>query len=184
MTTGSLRFRLNKTEEEAKEITDQYWNTFPRIQPFLHEVMETVDKYKRVRYWSGRLWRETEPNEYYKGCNAQIQGGAADLIQLAIMRIQHIARYQKWGSLVSIIHDETLSEVKDEYVPVAAGVFSKVMELEDIFGLPFAADVKIGKTYGTLEEVKVSPDYVWQDYVSPTFNLAEYSLTPWKAGKV
>lgn len=187
MTTGSLRFRLNKTEEEAHQITEQYWTTFPRIQPFLKEVMDTVERYKRVRYWSGRIWRETEPDEYYKGCNAQIQGGAADLIQLAILRAQHILTYQGWGSVASIIHDEILCEVKDEYVELAKPVLARVMELEDIFGLPFAADLKVGDSYGTLEELKIEVDVSaipWMDYVSPNFKLEQYSLVPWKAGRV
>lgn len=189
MTVGSLQFRLNKTPEEANEITEMYWKTFPRIQPYLREVIQNVKEHGRVRYWSGRIWREEEPDDMYKGCNAQIQGGAADFIQLACIRSQHVLEYQQWGSVASIIHDELLCEVRDDKIEQATPILVKIMECEDVFGLPFAADVKIGKTYGDQDEYKLSTsvnlDTIdWLAYCAPNFKLEDYSLVPWKAGRI
>lgn len=182
MTTGSLKFRLNKTEEEADEITDKYWGTFPRVQPWLQETVQMMQIKQRVRYWSGRIWREESPDDYYKGCNAQIQGGAADLIKLAIMRAQVVCQHQGWGSVASIIHDEIMCEIKDEYVQEATPVLVRVMELEDVFGLPFKAEAKIGKTYGVMDDFEVSSvgHIRWEDYLAPNTDMQKLSLAPWE----
>ena len=186
MTTGSLQFRLNKTAEEAEQIANQYWNTFPRIQPWLQEVIDELKANGYVRYWSGRIWMEENEMDMYKGANAQIQGGAADLMQLAVMRAQCVLEEQGWGGGVSIIHDEALFEVKDKFVDVACPVLARILECEDLFGLPFSTDVKIGKTYGTMEKRKIAEDLGaidWRDYFPATEKVEDYYLAPW-TGKI
>lgn len=182
MTTGSLKFRLNKTEEEADEITDKYWGTFPRVQPWLQETVQAMQIKNYVRYWSGRIWREENSEDFYKGCNAQIQGGAADLIKLAIMRAQRVCGHQGWGNVASIIHDEIMCEIKDEYVETATPVLVRIMELEDIFGLPFKAEAKVGKTYGALEDYKVGDvsHIDWTTYLPSGTDMSKLTLTPWE----
>lgn len=184
MTVGSLQYRLNKTSEEADEITDLYFSTFPRIQPWLEEVIANMHQYGKVRYWSGRVWRESDPVRFYKGGNAQIQGGSADFMAIAVMRINRMLEYQGWGKVVSIVHDEALAEIKDEYVEVATPILMKMMECEDLFDLPFAADGKTGKTYGSMND-KVKVDYHdvdWKQYMPPDFDYGTVTLKPWTAG--
>jgi DNA polymerase I-like protein with 3'-5' exonuclease and polymerase domains len=183
MKTGSLQFRLNKTQEEATEICEKYWGTFPRVLPWLRETVEEMYKHKMIRYWSGRIWREDNPDHFYKGCNAQVQGGAADLIQLAVIRAQKMLQHQGWGNVASIIHDEILCEVKDEYVAEAIPVLIRIMELEDVFGLPFKAEAKTGKTYGDLEDYPVDVDVStieWKNWMAPDTDYSKLSLRPWK----
>jgi len=181
MTTGSLKFRLSKTEEEAYEITRKYWGTFPRVQPWFQETVKSMERSHMVRYWSGRIWREEKQDDFYKGCNAQIQGGAADLISIAVTRQQKVLRYNGWGSVASIIHDETMSEVKDEYLAEAVPVLTRIMELEDIFGLPFRAEAKVGKTYGVMDDWPVGDvsQIVWQNYLPAGTDFTKLTLEPW-----
>lgn len=181
MTLGSLKYRLNKTSEEADEITSKYWGKFPRVQPWLLETVDSMQNTHKVRYWSGRIWREDDPEYFYRGCNAQIQGGAADLIKLAIIRAHRICQYQGWGGVASIIHDEIMVEVKDEYLATAIPVLVRVMELQDIFGLPFKAEAKVGKTYGDMDDWKVGDvsHIDWTQYAPPGFDMEKYTLRPW-----
>jgi len=182
MTTGSLKFRLNKTEEEADEITGKYWGTFPRVQPWLQETVQSMERSHKVRYWSGRIWREEEQENFYKGCNAQIQGGAADLISVAVTRQQRVLQYNNWGSVASIIHDETMCEVRDDCLAEAIPVLVRVMELEDIFGLPFKAEAKVGKTYGVMEDWKVGDvsQLDWKKYLPADEDYSKLTLVPWE----
>ena len=169
MTIGSLQYRLNITPEESQEIAQQYFDKFPRIQPWLNEVIRKCTTQGYVRYWSGRIWREDDPIHTYKGANAQIQGGAADFMSIVLLRADQVLTAQDWGNIVSIVHDEAIFEIKDEHVETASKVLSRVMEGEDIFGLPFATDVKIGKSYGSLKEIDLEinlTDIVWQDYLT------------------
>jgi DNA polymerase-1 len=164
MTTGSLQYKLNKTPEEAQKIAQQYWQTFPRIQPWLNQVIRKGTKQGFIRYWNGRLWREDDHLKMYKGANAQIQGGAAGIMSLAIVRADKIISAQKWGYVLSIVHDEAIFEIKDEYVEEAVPVLLRVMEVDDLFNLPFNAEAKVGKSYGTLEKIKVTTNITSIDW--------------------
>jgi DNA polymerase-1 len=167
MTTGSLQYRLNKTSEEAQNIAQQYWNTFPRIQPWLNEVIKKGTRQGYIRYWDGRIWRENDPMKVYKGANAQIQGGAAGIMSLAIVRADKIVTFQDWGGVLSIIHDEAIFEIREDCLDIAVPVLLRVMEVEDIFNLPFHAEAKVGDSYGTLQKLPIEIDVAsidWKAY--------------------
>lgn len=150
LTKGSMQHRLNKTPAEAEAIFQAYQGRFKRVMPFLQETVALLKQHKFLRYWSGRIWREEHPDYMYKGTNAQVQGGGSDLMRLATLRIQKWLLSSGAGQLVDIIHDELLCEVKIEWLVSANRIGLKIMELEDVLGIPFLADSKCGYSYGTL----------------------------------
>jgi DNA polymerase-1 len=108
------------------------------------------------------------PEDFYKGANAQIQGGAADLMSIALLRADQVLTKQGWGHIISIIHDEALFEIKEQYVEEAIPILARVMEVEDIFDLPFATDAKVGNSYGSMEKYPLPTDLSdvnWRDYI-------------------
>jgi len=177
MTTGSLQYKLNKTPEEAQRIAQQYWHTFPRIQPWLNEVIKKGTRQGYIRYWDGRVWKEDDPLRMYKGANAQIQGGAAGIMSVAIVRADKVVTAQGWGGVLSIVHDEAIFEIREECVEQAIPVLLRVMEVEDIFGLPFNAEAKVGNSYGTMVKIKDKFDVAsidWKMYAeSPVQQILE-----------
>lgn len=153
MTTGSLRFRLNKSAEEADEIIETYYAQFPRIPTFLKEIVAECGQHNMLRYWSGRIWREEDPEFMYKGVNALVQGGSADLISVACMRAQeYLDAIGGDGRVASIIHDELLCEVPTGKLAEAVPELMHCMEVPDIFGMPFLSEAKTGPSYGALKE--------------------------------
>lgn len=156
MRVAALEMRLNKTKEEAKQIAEQYWTRFPRIMPFLKETAARCERQGYIRYWSNRIWRETDPMFCYKGANAAIQGGCADVISIAAMRCQRYLDEVGAGAVVSIVHDELLIETPEEKVKEVVPELLRIMEVEDLFHVPFAADVKVGSSYGNLDKYKIS----------------------------
>jgi len=156
MTLGSLQYKLNMTRIEAAKVTDQYWGQFPRIKPWMDEIVESCKLDGFLRYWSGRIWKEENPIDMYKGCNALIQGGCADLLSIAAMRVHEWMRKQPNHRLINLVHDETISEVPVDDILRSAKFVSETMQVPDLFGIPFATDVKIGHSYGDM--VKVSKD--------------------------
>lgn len=157
MTTGSVMHRLNMTFQQAKQVTDEYWATFPRIQPWLQQVVEECRDQGFVRYWSGRLWREESPEHFYKGANAKIQGGCADVLSVAALRTTEWLQENLGdeGHIVNYIHDELMVEVPEEAVPDTVRALSDIMALPDLFDLPWKTSPKVGKTYGTLEKYEL-----------------------------
>lgn len=158
MTAGSLEHRLNTTREEAFRIADQYRAKFPRVMPFLKETIAYCKQYGYLKYWNGKLWRENEESYMYKGANALVQGGSAELLKVAGLRCQALleGEFAGAGRLVIPVHDEWVFLLKEEVLPELAPRIAKVMECEDIFNLPFATEVKVAERYGALVK--------WEDW--------------------
>lgn len=161
MTTGSLEHKLGMTRAQASKVIDDYWGSFPRIRPWLHETIDTCKANGFIRYWSGRIWREGEELMMYKGANARVQGGCADLLSIAAMRTNKWLQEHQAGDIVSYIYDELLMEIKEDKLEETANAIAKIMQVEDLFGLPFLTDCKAGSSYGDLDKMKLEPDGKW-----------------------
>lgn len=153
MTLGSLQYKLNMNRMEAATVTDQYWGQFPRIKPWMSEIVQMCKQDLYLRYWSGRIWREDNPIDMYKGCNALIQGGCADLLSIAAGRVDEFLDEVEDSRLVNLVHDETISEVPEEHLLDYSREISTRMQVPDLFGIPFSTDVKIGSSYGDMEKL-------------------------------
>lgn len=157
MTAGSLTHRLGVTIGEAKKIQNDYFKAFPTIQKWLKECIQECKENGYVRYWSGRLWWEEDPEKMYRAANALIQGGCADLLSVTAIRLN------KWllenvpeGWIVNYIHDELLVAVPEEAVPMTIKAMEEIMSIPELFGLPWKLSTAVGDTYGTLVDISGS----------------------------
>jgi DNA polymerase-1 len=157
MSTGSLQFRLNMPREKSLEVAERYWRTFPRIKPWLQEVIEECKLHGYVTYWSGRRWYEESEMRMYRAANAQIQGGAHDMMMVSFNRVCRYLR-KKYPEVkpVNSVHDEIVYDMPDELIQEVVPKIQKIAEVPDLFGIPFFTDVKVGKDFGTLTKVKLS----------------------------
>lgn len=153
MSVESLQEYYEKLEIEADalQVRNQFFNTFPKLTAWFEQTTAQIEHDGGIRYWSGRYWFPEYLSEAYKGINAVIQGGAGDFLSVVLVRANQVLEAQGWGYLISIIHDEALFEIREEYVETAAPVLARVMEGEDIFGVPFLTDIEVGDSYGTLQ---------------------------------
>jgi DNA polymerase-1 len=166
MTIGSLMYKLNMNRMQASRVTDQYWAQFPRIKPWMSEVINSCKMDGYVKYWSGRIWREDNPIDCYKGCNALIQGGCADLLSIAAIRVTDwIIGNSPGSSLVSLVHDETITEIPWDKIIYNAKNISTIMQVPDLVGIPFATDAKVGPSYG--EMFKIPKESLLEDKEIP-----------------
>lgn len=171
MSDDSLQehYKKHSIDADAFVVKKQFFNTFPKLQPWLQKTMHEIEHDGAIRYWSGRYWFPMYPSEAYKGINAVIQGGAGDFLAVVLLRANQVLEAQGWGHLLSIIHDEALFEIKEEFVDVAAPVLARVMEGSDIFGVSFLTDIEVGDSYGSLEPFVTSVDVSqidWKEYLS------------------
>jgi len=170
MSVESLQeyFEKLEIEADAQEVRDAFFSTFPLLLAWFAKIVEQITADGGIRYWSGRYWFPLYEDDAYKGINAIIQGGAGDFLSVVLTRANKILEAQDWGYLISIIHDEALFEIKEEYMEIAPPVLARVMEGEDIFGVPFLTDIECGDSYGTLGEYKTELDISkinWKDYL-------------------
>jgi DNA polymerase-1 len=154
MSTKSLQLRLNCSFKEAKKLMQDYWGAFPSLKTWWNGVVKECEKKGYLRYWSGRLWREDDLSKMYRGVNALIQGGCADLLSIAVLRLYRwITQNNLPMRIVNLIHDEILLDAHHDCLEYLDEV-QEILEVKDIFGIPFITEAKVGETYGTLHAVK------------------------------
>ena len=115
-----LADRLNIPREEAKEFIDAYLERFPRVAAFIAETIESAKERGYVTTLWGRRRQipELQARNYQVrtlgerlAVNTVIQGTAADIIKLAMVRCHAALRQEKLATrLILTIHDELLFE--------------------------------------------------------------------------
>lgn len=116
ISTFGLASRLNIPRAEAKELIDGYFATYPRIKEYMDECIAIArDKgYVETFFGRKRMLKDIHSaNATVRGyaernaINAPIQGTAADIIKIAMVRItQRIAREKLHAKLLIQVHDE------------------------------------------------------------------------------
>lgn len=150
MTEGSLAEYLSVSLGQAQQIIGRYFHTFPRIKEYLNEVARTAKSFGVVRTWEGRIWRPLNDAEVYKGVNAEVQGGAAGLLSVAALRMAKYLQEREAGYIVLLVHDEVTSEIVEDRVDEVVPDLCEIMRVQDVFGVPFPCEAKIGRRFGSL----------------------------------
>jgi len=87
--------------------------------------------------------------------NHPIQGLAADIVKLAMVRVrEELARRGWWNDSVRMlltIHDELLFEVRESMIKESARVIREIMETAYPLGIPLRVEVSHGADWGHLE---------------------------------
>ena len=152
-----LAERLNVERKEAKELIDGYFENYPRIKAFMNESIRSArDKgyietiFKRKRYLPDINSRNAVVRGYAErnAINAPIQGSAADIIKVAMIRIYR--RFMDEGiksKMILQVHDElNFSVLKEEKEKVQQIVISE-MEAAYKMKVPLQADCGWGQNW-------------------------------------
>jgi DNA polymerase-1 len=152
-----LADRLNIPREEAKEFIDAYLARFPRVARFMRNTIEQAKEEGHVKTLWGRRRQipELRARNFQVrtlgerlAVNTVIQGTAADVIKLAMVRCHHsldIANLKTRQILT--IHDELLFEGPPEEVPVARELIEREMVGVWEYDPPMAVDVGVGRNW-------------------------------------
>lgn len=133
-----LSSRLGIPRSEAKEIIDNYFETFPTIKRYMHDSVEhardngyVVTKMGRKR----RLPDINSKNPVVRGyaernaINAPIQGSAADVIKVAMVNIdQKFTEKGLKSKMIMQVHDELNFDVVPEELPAVQEIVTECME--------------------------------------------------------
>lgn len=143
------------TPAEAKKKLAKHAEMFPEVHDFRQQVIDLCRSRKPVPYITtllGRRRRVPAINSKITGIrmgaerqvfNSLIQGGAADLLKLAMVRVD--ATLPQEIKLVLTVHDEIVLSAPDEFVPLAEELLREAMVGEGIQSLirvPLLTDVK------------------------------------------
>ena len=152
-----LAQRLGCPRSEAKSLIDDYFRNFPAIRSFIdgtlskaRETLCTETIFGRRRYIpdinsnNANLRSFAERN----AVNAPIQGTAADIIKIAMIRVDQCLRDAGLNArMVLQIHDELLLEVPVDEIDAVKEIL--VREMENVYPLnvPLTVECNYGKTW-------------------------------------
>jgi DNA polymerase-1 len=117
-----LSERLTIGRKEAKELIDGYFNSYPGVKVYMDESIEkargsgfVTTMFGRKRYLPDIHSRNqgVRGNAERNAINAPIQGSAADIIKIAMVRIHNKMKSEKYRSkMILQVHDELIYEVE------------------------------------------------------------------------
>ncbi len=153
-----LADRLNIPREEAKEFIDAYLQRFPRVAAFIAETIEQAreEGYVKTLWGRRRQIPELKARNYQTrtlgerlAVNTVIQGTAADIIKLAMVRTDRALEESDLSTrLLLTIHDELLFEGPPEEAEAASELIER--EMVAVWGdrqPPLGADIGVGRNW-------------------------------------
>ena len=149
-----LADRLQIAQEEAQEFIDRYLERFPAVHQFMKDAVEQAEQHGYVSTLFGRRrqipeirarnWQTRKLGERL-AVNSVIQGTAADIIKVAMVRAHRaLADEGLKTRLILQIHDELLAEGPEEEAEQAAEVISREMVAAADLDPPLKVDAGIG----------------------------------------
>ncbi len=157
-TRYGLASALGITPFEAQTFIDKYFKQYPKINTYItntliqaHETGYVETMYGRKRYLGEELnSRNAKIREFAEraAINAPLQGSAADLIKMAMVKLDNSLKEKGLQAKMLLqVHDELVLEVKNDCLDEAVKIVTEAMELNQPLKVPLVADVKIGKTW-------------------------------------
>jgi DNA polymerase-1 len=157
MEAYGLGQRLNIPTEEAAKILDAYFEAFPNVKAYMDATVQearrngyTVTLFGRRRPIPELLnsnWRIRQAGER-QAMNAGIQGLAADIFKVALVRIDEALEAAGHDSeLVLQVHDEVIVEVADDEREAVGGLVVELMRGAAELDVPLEVNVAWGASW-------------------------------------
>src|SRR5579885_3200809 len=145
------------SNSEAAEFIKRYHETFPKIKQYVDSTLGQAYRQGYVNTLYGR--KRFFPNMHSaphnerqalerEAINMPIQGTNADLIKIAMVRIQHqIEQKQMKTRMILQVHDELVFEVPVEELDKARYLVKREMEQVAKLDVPIKVEMKVGKNW-------------------------------------
>ena len=152
-----LAERMEVSRTEAKELITNYFDTYPRVKEYMQTSVERarelgyiVTEFGRRRYLPDITSRNAVVRGYAErnAVNAPIQGTAADIIKIAMVRIAQ--RFEAEGiqsKMILQVHDELNFSVLPEEFERVKNIVIQEMEGAYTMSVPLLADCGEGKNW-------------------------------------
>ncbi len=152
------------TNLQAAEFIKRYHETFPHIKEYVDSTLNQARKQGYVNTLFGRKrffpdMRGLSHNERQalerEAINMPIQGGNADLIKIAMIRIQHAIEEKRLKTrMILQVHDELVFEVPVEELDRTKNLVKSLMEGVAKLDVPIKVEKKVGKNWYEAETME------------------------------
>jgi DNA polymerase-1 len=154
------------TNAEAAEFIKRYHETFPGIKGYVEETLRQArtQGYVNTIYGRKRFIPEMHSLSHVErhalereAINMPIQGSNADLIKIAMLRLQQsLQDYHMRTRMILQVHDELVFEVPVEELERARRLVRSIMEGvgEGVVNVPITVEMKVGKSWYEAEPME------------------------------
>jgi len=153
----SLAEDIGVSRYEAKEYIEGYLSTYNGVRTYMKQVVEDAraEGYTKTMYGRRRYIPELKSSNFNirQGAerialNTPIQGTAADLIKLAMIRVDKaLSEQYPEAKLLLQVHDELIVECPEEIAQEVAALVSSQMQQVAELSVPLVAEAKSGKSW-------------------------------------
>ncbi len=158
------------TRKEAQDFYNKYFETFKTIADYLEGIKKEVLKTGYTKTFFGRL-------RYFEGIkskipfikamaermaiNAPVQGTSADILKIAMIRIDKYLVKNKLEDKIKIllqVHDELIFEIKEgaeeKHILKIKDIMETIIPLEKSKGIKFEVNIKKGDSWGEMKTLE------------------------------
>ena len=155
MSSFGLAGQLNLSRKEAQTFIDRYFKHYAGVQQFMVDIVEQARKDRFVTTLLNRIRLLPDINSSNRNrrefaertaINTPIQGTAADIIKLAMIKVEK--ELQKAGlkaGMLLQIHDELVFEVPEDEVDKTEKLVRDAMESVLELDVPLVVNISVGK---------------------------------------
>ena len=167
-TAGSLAEEFGVSRAEAQKVMDAILGKFSKLARWCKDRLtesrkcgDTFTEWDGARARRRSLWRIAEPDDGIRitaengAVNTPIQGTASDYcIASLVAAVEWIKQDAVPAKLILPVHDSLLFEVRNDAVDEVVYQVRRIMESWPSGRVKLAADVEVGRSWGSLEKVK------------------------------
>ena len=152
------------TPEEGAKLVEAYYRTYPKVRDYVERTKKMAREQGYVQTLLGRrrYFPEFQATErvhrnrlnaaYRMAINAPIQGTAADIIKLAMIRLHRALREQGLRTRMTLqVHDELVFEVPKDELARVAPLVREIMEGAFPLDAPLKVDMKVGANWEEMD---------------------------------
>jgi DNA polymerase-1 len=156
-----LSQNMGITTGDAKKFIDAYFEKYAGVRAFIDATLEQARREQKVSTLFGRIRpipdiNSKNPNQRgfaeRTAVNTPLQGTAADLIKLAMIRIdQEILKRRLKSRMTLQVHDELVFEVPENEVDAMKPLVRKHMENAYALAVPLLVEIGVGPNWRDME---------------------------------
>jgi len=167
MSGYGLAQRTGLSQEEADRFIKNYFAKYPRVKKYVEETKRKAREQGYVETLLGRrryfpeLAPDSKAHRSVKAAaermaiNAPIQGSAADIIKIAMIRLHRALKERGLASGMTLqVHDELVLEVPEGELETVAPLVKSTMEGAFELDAPLKVDMKVGRNWLEMEPVE------------------------------
>ena len=157
MSAFSLSQDIHVTVAEAKDYMERYFATYPGVRQYMTDVVERAREqgFVETLYHRRRALPELKSSNFVQrsfgervALNMPIQGTAADVMKLAMLRVHdRIRREGLQARLIMQVHDELIVECPEREQQAVETLLRQEMEQVAALAVPLTAEAHSGKNW-------------------------------------